>query len=76
MKYCPNCDNLLIPRKKKKIYCNACNEEFTLNENDRQEWIIIKKINHLEKENDTIIIKQKYKEKITDKDRKAYEEFF
>lgn len=75
MKFCPNCDNILIP-KKKKLYCKACNEEFELDEKD-EEYKIVKTIRHDEKEIAPIIIKEGLKgEKISAQDRKAFEEFF
>lgn len=75
MKFCPNCDNILIP-KKKKLFCKACNEEFELNEKD-EEYKIVKTIRHDEKEIAPIIIKEGLKgEKISAQDRKAFEEFF
>jgi len=75
LKFCPNCDNILIP-KKKKLYCKACNEEFELDEKD-EEYKIVKTIRHDEKEIAPIIIKEGLKgEKISAQDRKAFEEFF
>jgi DNA-directed RNA polymerase subunit M/transcription elongation factor TFIIS len=75
MKFCPNCDNILIP-KNKKLYCKACNEEFELDEQS-EEYKIVKTIRHDEKEAAPIIIKEGLKgERISAQDRKAYEEFF
>ena len=76
MKFCPNCDNILIPRKK-KLYCKACDKEFDLNSDELEEYKIIKTINHDEKEIAPIIIKEGIKgDKISGEDRKAFEEFF
>lgn len=76
MRFCPDCDNILIPRKK-KLYCKACDKEFDLDSNQQDEYKIIKTIRHDEKEIAPIIIKEGLKgDKISDQDRKAYEEFF
>ena len=76
MRFCPDCDNILIPRKK-KLYCKACDKEFNLDSNEQDEYKIVKTIKHDEKEIAPIIIKEGLKgDKISDQDRKAYEEFF
>ena len=53
MRFCEKCDNILIP-KGKKLYCKACNEEFELND----EYKIVKKIKHDEKETAPIVVEQ------------------
>ena len=76
MKFCTNCDNILIP-KNKKLYCKACNEEFDLDTSKTSEYKIVKKIKHDEKETAPIIAKEGLKpERISSQDRKAFEEFF
>ncbi len=76
MRFCPDCDNILIPRKK-KLYCKACDMEFDLDTNQQDEYKIVKTIKHDESEIAPIIIKEGLKgDKISDQDRKAYEEFF
>lgn len=76
MRFCPDCDNILIPRKK-KLYCKACDKEFDLDSNQQDDYKIVKTIRHDEKEIAPIIIKEGLKgDKISDQDRKAYEEFF
>ena len=75
MRFCPNCDNILIP-KNKKLYCKACNQEFELDK-ETEEYKIVKKIKHDEKESAPIVIKEVMKnDRISAQDRKAYEEFF
>ena len=76
MKFCPNCDNILIPRKR-KLYCKACDEEFDLDTDQQNDYKIIKTIRHDEKENAPIIIREGLKgDRISEQDRKAFEEFF
>jgi len=66
----------MIPRKK-KLYCKACDVEFDLDTNQQDEYKIVKTIKHDESEIAPIIIKEGLKgDKISDQDRKAYEEFF
>ena len=76
MRFCPDCDNILIPRKK-KLYCKACDKEFDLDSNQQDDYKIVKTIKHDEKEIAPIIVKEGLKgDKISDQDRKAFEEFF
>jgi DNA-directed RNA polymerase subunit M/transcription elongation factor TFIIS len=74
MRFCPNCDNILIP-KNKKLYCKACDIEFELDKGEN--YKLVKTIKHDEKEAAPIIVKEGLKsERISDQDRKAFEEFF
>ncbi|MFX0034174.1 MAG: hypothetical protein ACFE9I_00860 [Candidatus Hermodarchaeota archaeon] len=76
MRFCPNCDNILIPRDG-KLFCKACEVEFKLDTSNPEDYTIKKSIKHDEKEAAPIIIKEGLKgEKISAQDRKAYEEFF
>ncbi|MFX0104946.1 MAG: hypothetical protein ACFE75_05605 [Candidatus Hodarchaeota archaeon] len=76
MKFCPHCDNILIP-KNKKLYCKACEEEFDLDTSKTEDYTIKKSIRHDEKESAPIIVKERIKgDRISDQDRKAFEEFF
>jgi len=75
VKFCDVCGNMLIP-KNGKLYCKACDEEFELGAS-KEEYKIIKKIRHNEKESAPIIIKEGLKgERISSEDRKAYEDLF
>ena len=75
MRFCDTCGNMLIP-KKGKLYCKACDEEFEIGES-REEYKIIKTIKHDDKEVAPIIIKDGLKgDRISDQDRKAFEEYF
>lgn len=75
MRFCESCGNMLIP-KNGKLYCKACEEEFDLGSN-QEEYKIQKKIRHDEKESTPIIIKEGLRgERISNDDRKAYEDLF
>ncbi|MBY9002627.1 MAG: hypothetical protein KGD73_01525 [Candidatus Lokiarchaeota archaeon] len=75
MRFCPNCDNILIP-KNKKLYCKACEEEFELDQ-EKEGYKIVKKIKHDEKEIAPVVLRESMKSsRISAQDRKAYEEFF
>ncbi|MBY9007928.1 MAG: hypothetical protein KGD63_14395 [Candidatus Lokiarchaeota archaeon] len=75
MRFCPNCDNILIP-KDKKLFCKACEENFELGKG-QNDYKIIKIIKHEDNEAAPIIIKENSRnDKISIEDRKAYEEFF
>jgi len=66
---------MLIP-KNKKLYCKACDEEFEIGES-QEEYKIIKTIKHDDKEIAPIIVKEGLKgDRISDQDRKAFEEYF
>jgi len=74
MRFCENCGNMLIP-KNGKLYCKACEEEFDLE--SKEGYKIQKKIRHDEKEAAPIVIKEGLRsERISDEDRKAYEDLF
>ena len=76
MNFCPNCDNILIP-KNKKLFCKACDVEFDLDSSKTEEYKIKKSIKHDEKESAPIIVKERLKsDRISAQDRKAFEEFF
>lgn len=78
MRFCPNCDNIIIP-KGGKLYCQACQEEFELPESNQNDFKIIKKIKHDDSAASPVVIKGDSvfkRSKISDQDRKAYEEFF
>jgi len=75
MRFCPSCDNILIP-KDKKLFCKACEEYFEFGKGE-DDYKIIKIIKHDDKETSPIIIKDmSKKDRISIEDRKAYEEFF
>lgn len=76
MQFCPKCDNILIPKKGTDlIFCRACEVDYKLNAKD--EYKIVKKIAHSEAESAPIVVSDSdIKKKISDDDRKAYEEFF
>ena len=75
MKFCPDCDNIIFP-KNKKLYCKACDKEFDL-EAEADDFKIVKKIIHDEKESAPIVVKESMSSsKISAQDRKAFEEFF
>ena len=75
MKFCPDCDNIIFP-KNKKLYCKACDKEIDL-EAEADDFKIVKKIRHDEKESAPIVVKETMgSTKISAQDRKAFEEFF
>ena len=75
MRFCPDCDNILIP-KNKKLYCKACEKEFEIDPNNN-DYNIVKTIKHDDKEAAPIVVKKAItSSKISAQDRKAFEEFF
>ena len=76
MRFCSECENLLLPHMK-KLYCRTCNTEFELIQNDFDEYKVKKTIKNKHIELYPVI----YSEfpgivNISSQYRKAYEEFF
>ncbi|GAI83628.1 unnamed protein product, partial [marine sediment metagenome] len=62
--------------RNKKLYCKACEKEFEIDPNNN-DYNIVKTIKHEDKEAAPIVIKTATaRSKISDQDRKAFEEFF
>ena len=75
MRFCPDCENFILPRNN-KFYCKACDKEFDLKA-EAEDFKIVKKIKHDEKELAPIVVRDTAtKNKISAQDRKAFEEFF
>jgi len=76
MRFCDTCGNMMVPRNG-KLYCKACEEEFELDPTREEDYKIAKKIRHDEKEAAPIIVKEGLKsQRISDRDRKAWEDYF
>ena len=76
MKFCPNCNNLLIPRTG-ALFCRVCNQEFILQSIDKIEYKLVKRIGHDVRDIEPIIIKTEIKKKlITFQDRSTHEDYF
>jgi DNA-directed RNA polymerase subunit M/transcription elongation factor TFIIS len=73
MLFCPNCDNVIIPRKN-KWFCRICNKEFDLDMN-QNDFKIIKTINH-NRDLRPIIITNSNKNRTIADYRKAREDYF
>ncbi len=71
MRFCPNCDNILIPRNN-GLYCRVCEKEFKFDPKV-EDYTIIKIIKHNDREFAHIVYKNGLK---IDKDRKTFEDFF
>ena len=75
MRFCPTCDNILIPRKKRLI-CGVCGEKFEM-DSKSDDFMLVRFILHGDKEEAPIIAREGIKRDIiTTQDRKAFEEFF
>ncbi|MGV9173545.1 MAG: hypothetical protein ACOC44_14950 [Promethearchaeia archaeon] len=75
IKFCPECGNLLMP-KKKKLYCKTCDKSFEFKNDELEEYKIKKKIKHDEDIAPVVFKKDMRSSKISLEDRKAYEEYF
>lgn len=75
VKFCTECNSVLIPRNS-MLYCKARDKEFELG-NDSNGYKIVKKITHDDKENAPIIAKENARGmKISAQERKAFEDYF
>ena len=76
MKFCPLCDNILLPRKK-KLFCKICNIEFKFDMDQKEDYKIVINIPHNESDLSPIIVEKDLKDKkISVDDRKACGDFF
>ncbi len=76
MKFCPNCDNILIPRDR-KLFCKVCNQEFELKPDYFYDYNIIHIIKHEEGQFIPKIVKGNSKiVQISNKLGKVHEDFF
>lgn len=76
MKFCSNCNNMLIPRNGVLI-CRICNQEYELQNPDKTEYKLVKKIAYDISKCEPIIVKTETKKgRISLQDRKAYEDYF
>jgi len=63
--------------KNRKFFCKACEEEFDLDVSKTEDYKIVKKIRHDEREFAPIVVKEGLKrERISSQDRKAFEDYF
>ncbi|MHA1681276.1 MAG: hypothetical protein ACTSUE_09720 [Promethearchaeota archaeon] len=87
MKFCPECDNvLLIKRKgkaknkkdrKKIVFCSSCGYEAPFDEEkDKREFVLAEKLEKTGKEKTTILLKTADSDKFTEEEREAYEWLF
>lgn len=76
MKWCPRCDNMMVP-KKNKLICSACKYELDITEKDKMNYKLSKTIHKDNSKNSPIIIRYAMNsEKISSEDRKAHDDFF
>ncbi len=75
MRFCPNCENILIP-KSNKLFCRVCEKKFELDP-ETNDYKIVKRIKRNENEIELIIMRKTLKNnRISTEDREAHEEFF
>ncbi|MHA1727727.1 MAG: hypothetical protein ACTSWY_03230 [Promethearchaeota archaeon] len=78
MKFCPECDNILIPKKNnpKVLFCKVCNKTF---ETDKKMDNIQKEYKISRKKKETVIsrdsvVERRTKKTISDEDRRSFED--
>ena len=76
MSFCPNCDSLLLPKKKgtkKVLFCRVCETEFPCN---REQDYLIGHWKEPETKRTNVIMEDRVKRKISEGDREAFEDYF
>ncbi len=76
MSFCPNCDSLLLPKKKgnkKVLFCRVCEAEFPF-KTEQDYRIGHRKEPEAKKTN--AVIEEGVKRKISEGDREAFEDYF
>ncbi len=85
MKYCPKCENILLPRKKKNVlYCRVCDKEFPVEKEDEMKEYKRSTKKRTEESrrrkaqsHKTVILEENIKKKsISAEERKAMEDLF
>lgn len=76
MKFCPECNNLLIS-KNKTVFCKTCGMSFEVKPNEKSEFILVKKMNNDDKDLEPFVLKNDSRKRSNASDfRKAYEDYF
>ena len=75
MKFCPECNNLLMS-KKGKIFCKTCEKIFEVKPNEKNDYMLIKKIDHDDSDFNPFILKNVNQKPLATDYRKAYEDYF
>lgn len=76
MKYCPKCNNMLKSRKN-MLVCEACGEEYDLNEVDERFYTVTKEgVNPVTTEHKIVQNPEILDDSITSEDRNAHESYF
>ena len=73
MKFCPDCESILMPKKnKKELYCRVCDKTFSIkDEKEKLEYKIGRKITRNLKSK-TLVLERKTRKVITEEDRRGY----
>ncbi len=76
MKFCPECENMLIS-KNKKLYCKTCDLLFEVNLDKKQDYMMTKVMKPEESDLSPFVLKDNArKSDYTSEYRKAYEDYF
>ncbi|MHA1730217.1 MAG: hypothetical protein ACTSWY_16020 [Promethearchaeota archaeon] len=77
MKFCPDCESILLPRKKKnELYCKVCDKIFKMDKEKSKtesEYRIQRKMTRDLIPKTAVIHKKEKKHSITEEDRRGFE---
>lgn len=76
MEFCPDCDNILIPRKEdpSNLFCKVCDKIVKLKNKPIEEYKISHKLRHSATTSDVIVKRKKIV--ITEEDRRGFEDLY
>ena len=76
MEFCPDCDNILIPKKDdpSNLYCKVCDKVIKVKAKPQQEYRISHKLRHAATTSNVIVKKKKVV--ITEEDRRGFEDLY
>ena len=90
MEFCPECDNILLSKKKKSeskgkkksssgekvVFCPSCGYERPMNPEETEKYKLKQKIKHSPKDKTVILDKPVSATKFSEEEREAMEDFF
>lgn len=76
MRFCPECDNMLLPQKG-KLFCKTCQKEYEFDDFASEEYTSIIRVDNDElNEMPVYIVREVSNSTISSDQRKAFEDYF
>jgi len=76
MEFCPDCDNILIPKKDNpaSLYCKVCEKTIIIKDKPKEEYKISHKLRHTAASSNVFVKRKKVV--ITEEDRRGFEDLY